>query len=108
MEVGVSSSSTIVELRFTASELPTFLTSITFFLRYSCSGPACFKGYFAYGQVSGKFFSLKYPKCYIEDYEVQKLNNGVCDGGRLNTIACGFDDGDCITFNLGKYITIHR
>jgi hypothetical protein len=40
----------------------------------------------------------------ISDDEILKLNNGVCDGGRLNTIACGFDDGDCITFNLGKKI----
>lgn len=60
------------------------------------------QGYFAYGQVSGKFFALKYPKCHISDKEILKLNNGICDGGQLNTIACGFDDGDCITFNLGK------
>lgn len=57
-------------------------------------------GYFAYGQVSGKFFALKYPKCHISDKEILKLNDGICDGGQLNTIACGFDDGDCITFNL--------
>jgi len=58
-------------------------------------------GFFVYGQVSGKFFALKYPKCNIRDDDILKLNNGVCDGGYLNTIACGFDDGDCITFNLG-------
>ena len=58
-------------------------------------------GYFVYGQASGQFFHLKYPKCFIPVHDIVKLNNGICDGGDLNTIACGFDDGDCVTFNMG-------
>jgi hypothetical protein len=52
--------------------------------------------------ITQNFFYLKYPKCIIDANEMLKMNNGICDGGSLNTVPCGFDDGDCITFNLGK------
>jgi hypothetical protein len=84
-----------------------------------------------YGQLSGSFFYKKYPYCPISAQDIIKTSDGVCDGGVLNTIGmsfdfrsfcrlffikcpslslrlssfliseCGFDDGDCISFNFG-------
>ena len=47
-----------------------------------------FLGYFVHGQISGKFFHLKYPKCNgdISPGQVRKLGDGHCDGGFYNTI----------------------
>ena len=59
-----------------------------------------------FGQVSGKFFYMKNPKCLIAKSDIMKLNNGICEGGILNTWFCGFDDGDCITFNLGYTLSV--
>jgi hypothetical protein len=72
----------------------------TLILMFVCGTMIGCWGYIVNGQVSGKFFSLKYPLCDIDQITLQSMGDGVCDGGYLNTRACGFDDGDCITFNL--------
>ena len=51
-------------------------------------------------QSSGYYFKQKYPLCKIPNKDIQKLGNGICNGGFLNTFQCGFDDGDCIDFNI--------
>ncbi len=56
--------------------------------------------YIVHGQVTGKFFREKFPKCNVEDQaEISNLGNGECNDGFLNQISCGFDGGDCIDFN---------
>lgn len=62
---------------------------------------ACGWGFFVHGQLSGSFFYQKYPYCPISTQDIIKTSDGVCDGGVLNSIECGFDDGDCISFNFG-------
>lgn len=56
--------------------------------------------YIAVGQISGNFFYLKFPQCTISKYKIASMKDGVCDGGAQNTIECGFDDGDCLAFNI--------
>jgi hypothetical protein len=63
-------------------------------------------GYFIQGQVSGKFFAEKHPSCSNEkeddDYVYAAIINfgdGRCDSF-FNSVACRFDGGDCINFNL--------
>lgn len=56
--------------------------------------------YIVHGQVTGQYFDLKYPTCNLTEGEIFNMGNGKCDGGNANSIACGFDDGDCIAFNL--------
>ena len=36
--------------------------------------------------------------CNVTD--VDKLKDGVCDGGEYNTKECSWDNGDCKEFNL--------
>eukprot|EP00554_Chaetoceros_debilis_P000877 CAMPEP_0194096190 /NCGR_PEP_ID=MMETSP0149-20130528/57211_1 /TAXON_ID=122233 /ORGANISM="Chaetoceros debilis, Strain MM31A-1" /LENGTH=1350 /DNA_ID=CAMNT_0038782159 /DNA_START=274 /DNA_END=4326 /DNA_ORIENTATION=- len=57
-------------------------------------------GYFVHGQIAGDFFHQKYPYCAINEDLIAKMGDKTCDGA-MNTIGCGFDDGDCIAFNLG-------
>jgi hypothetical protein len=48
-------------------------------------------------QISGEFFTQQYPKCEIDVSDKAALglfNNGRCEGGILNSIACAFDGGD--------------
>jgi len=52
------------------------------------------------GQVSGKYFFEKYPRCDINPNLIPEVGNGICNGGVLNTLECGFDGGDCINFNI--------
>jgi hypothetical protein len=62
--------------------------------------------YIVQGQESGDFFHMKYPYCNITEAQLQRMGDGICDGGELNTIACNFDDNDCLAFNIaypGKF-----
>ena len=52
------------------------------------------------GQNGGYFFRLKYPSCDISPQEMFQLGDGVCNGGYVNSYKCGFDDGDCIDYNI--------
>ncbi len=52
------------------------------------------------GQVSGRYFFEKYPKCGINPSLIPLVGNEICNGGVLNTFNCGFDGGDCIDFNM--------
>jgi len=47
-------------------------------------------------------FNANYPDCVVTDdgTAISKMNNGICDGGELNTLGCAFDGGDCIDHNL--------
>lgn len=38
-----------------------------------------------------------YPGCNVESPDF--IGDGSCDGGDYNTVECGFDGGDCVTFN---------
>ena len=60
------------------------VNSLDLILTYEFS----FLGYFVHGQISGKFFHLKYPKCCVDisPSQVRKLGDGQCDGGFYNTI----------------------
>ena len=49
-------------------------------------------------QDDGTFFRQKYPNCEVEYEQIQKIGDGVCDGGYLNTRQCGLDGGDCSVF----------
>ena len=51
-------------------------------------------------QDSGRYFFTKYPNCLISRDDIPKIGNKHCDGGRYNSIQCGYDGGDCIQFNL--------
>jgi hypothetical protein len=57
-------------------------------------------GAFIVGQQNGSFFKGIYPYCKIAKSEIPKFGNDVCDGGVLNSIACDFDGGDCLNYNL--------
>lgn len=57
-------------------------------------------GFFKIQQITGEYFWAKYPYCDISLDEIPKIGNGYCDGGQFNSIACAFDGGDCIDFNL--------
>ncbi len=57
-------------------------------------------GFFIEGQKSGRYFKDRYPYCTIGVENIPKFGNGRCDGGIYNTIACDFDGGDCLSFNL--------
>ena len=55
----------------------------------------------ALGQINGDFFKKKYPNCAIRDKsEIASMGDGKCNGGLPNTFQCGFDDGDCLEFNI--------
>jgi len=56
--------------------------------------------YFVYGQLSMQFFHMKFPHCHISDEKIAFMADGVCNGGEQNSIACNFDDGDCLAFNI--------
>ena len=56
--------------------------------------------YIANGQANGSFFYLKFPHCDIIEARIPSVGDGMCDGGAQNTIACNFDDGDCLAFNI--------
>jgi len=53
-------------------------------------------------QENGTFFQAKFPKCGIENFQLakKKFGDGKCYGGALNTLACKFEDGDCVQFNI--------
>ena len=51
-------------------------------------------------QLSGFYLRQKYPSCDIAVEDMYKLNDGVCDGGFVNSFQCGFDGGDCIDYNI--------
>jgi len=50
-------------------------------------------------QTSGTRFSQVYPHCHLQYSEILQVGNGRCDGFS-NKFECGFDDGDCINFNV--------
>ena len=52
------------------------------------------------GQTNGSFFLMKFPQCIIDEAKIARMGNGICDGGKQNTIECNFDDGDCLAFNI--------
>lgn len=51
-------------------------------------------------QDDGTYFSQKFPDCPIGNrtYLIEKVGDGTCDGGFLNTRKCGLDGGDCRDF----------
>jgi len=51
-------------------------------------------------QGTGSLFRNDYPNCDIATEDIGKIGDGRCDGGKFNTIGCGFDGGDCINFNI--------
>ena len=51
-------------------------------------------------QLSGYYLRQKYPSCDIAVEDMYKLNDGVCDGGFVNSFQCGFDGGDCIDYKI--------
>ena len=57
-------------------------------------------GLFIVGQQNGDFFRGMYPYCKIAKEDIALFGNGVCNGGILNSIACDFDGGDCVNYNL--------
>mmetsp|Transcript_7796 Transcript_7796/g.11548 ORF Transcript_7796/g.11548 Transcript_7796/m.11548 type:complete len:1061 (+) Transcript_7796:217-3399(+) len=50
-------------------------------------------------QVNGDYFIGKFKNCGQYDL-VKKFGDGICYGGPLNNIECGFEYGDCVNFNL--------
>ena len=66
----------------------------------SFAGMAAAVAVTAEDQASGGAFSRAYPNCPIDANEIKKIGDGKCDGGLLNTFGCGFDGGDCTSFNL--------
>jgi hypothetical protein len=52
------------------------------------------------GQSSGTLMRLKYPTCEVRADEISKIGDGKCNGGVHNSFQCGFDDGDCVDFNV--------
>jgi hypothetical protein len=56
---------------------------------------------FALGQTSGTYFRQKYQHCGIKNEKIVNIGDGKCHGGLENTYQCGFDGGDCISFNIG-------
>lgn len=60
-----------------------------------------FFGLIVVRQNNLEFFKEKYPNCYIKDHnKILQFNDGKCDGGAQNTFQCGFDGGDCASFNV--------
>ena len=57
-------------------------------------------GYFIFGQQNGSFFYKTYPYCMISQEQIAQFGDDQCDGGILNSIACDFDGGDCVNYNL--------
>ncbi len=54
-------------------------------------------------QLNGKYFRQRYSECNMTGaFELAKehFGNEFCYGGPLNTLACEFEGGDCINFNL--------
>jgi hypothetical protein len=54
-------------------------------------------------QITGTYFTDKYPKCdghNAFEEAMEHFGNGVCYGGALNSLACAFEGGDCVNFNL--------
>lgn len=53
-------------------------------------------------QENGTFFDRMYPNCGSENFHLANnfFYDGVCYGGPLNSLACEFEGGDCINFNL--------
>ena len=57
-------------------------------------------GFFITRQQNGEFFYATYPYCKISKEQIAQFGDDRCDGGILNSIACDFDGGDCINYNL--------
>ena len=57
-------------------------------------------GFFIFGQQNGSFFYQTYPYCKISKEQIAQFGDDRCDGGILNSIACDFDGGDCVNYNL--------
>jgi len=49
-------------------------------------------------QMSGAYFRQTYPSCTIDRGKIKLAGDGNCHSA-LNTLQCGFDAGDCLTFN---------
>jgi len=96
--------------RVSRTEVEDFIGGATFLKMYIparlivflmlLSTMASLVGYFVAQQIKGTFFYDKYPYCSILVTEIPKIGDGYCDGGQFNSIACVFDGGDCIDFNL--------
>lgn len=59
-----------------------------------------FVSFMFHRQRTGFYFYQQYPYCALTKEEIASFGDGKCDGGKLNSIDCAFDGGDCITFNL--------
>lgn len=93
-----------VEITEEITEINLFLFKISFrSLLYILLTACVMTAYtpFAYRQHIGVYFTQKYPKCFLTREQINAMGNEVCDGGIQNSIECGFDDGDCIEFNIG-------
>jgi len=41
----------------------------------------------------------KYPGCFFDGMDIDRIGDDDCDGGKYNTEECGWDGGDCLEFN---------
>ena len=57
-------------------------------------------GFVYYKQMSGQYFDGKFVGCGGNYDLVEKFGDGICYGGPLNNLDCGFEYGDCVNFNL--------
>lgn len=54
--------------------------------------------YFVHGQRSGKFLKIRYPDCQVKNHSL--IKDTKCHNfGDYNTKECGYDGGDCDSFN---------
>lgn len=96
--------------RVSRTEVEDFMGGTTFMKMYIparlivflvlVSTMASLVGFFVRQQISGKYFFDKFPYCTIDVSDIPKIGDGYCNGGQFNSIACAFDGGDCIDFNL--------
>ena len=61
---------------------------------------SCFENLTVINGQSGLWIYLfSYPFCFLDNADVCKLGDGICDYGEANSAECGYDDGDCLSFN---------
>ena len=59
-------------------------------------------GIILHRQVSGIFYTMKYPQCQVKQqgYNITNIGDGKCDGGLYNRYECGFDGGGKHTYEI--------